>query len=191
MYKFIISLYITSIMGCTQWHYVTIDPYIPVSLDSFKNRIPIGLQVINARSTNNIAHRAGPDLFLISPKFIIRSRLDLTDTVKQRIKEGLTQMGFKVTRIEKSPNKTLTIEITRLKSRYKEKLPKFDVKVEAGLRVKCINGGSKYLNNYSHKNQLTSAPASTFPNENLINETLSETLKKIFKDKNLMACLEE
>ena len=184
-----ICLIIILSTGCMQRHYVTIDPYVPVIPHRFKNPKPIGLQVVNARSSNNIAQKSGPDLFFFRPKFTVRSELDRTDSINQKISEGLLRIGFKPKKIEKVPTKTLRVEIVRLKSNYEEKLPFLNVRVQAVLRGQCINRKKGYSKTYSYEKQLNSAPVSTFPNENLINETLSETLKKMFKDKKLISCL--
>ena len=98
-------------------------------------------------------------------------------------------MGFKPTRIEKIPHKSFKVEIVKLKSNYEEKLPSMNIRVQAALRGHCTNRGKSYFKTYSYEKQLNSAPASTFPNENLINGTLSETLKKMFEDEKLIACL--
>jgi len=175
--------------GCMQRHYIAIDPYVPVSPHSFKQPKPVGLQVINARSSNNIAQRSGPDFFFFSPKFTVRSESDLTDVMRQKISEGLFRMGFKPKRIEKVPNKTFRVEIVQLKSNYEEKLPALKIRVQAALRAHCTNTKKSYSKTYSYEKQLNSVPASTFPNEKLINGTLSETLKKMFEDKELISCL--
>ena len=91
--------------------------------------------------------------------------------------------------IEKIPNKTLRVDIVRLKSTYEEKLPFLKVRVQAALRARCTNTGENYSRTYSYQKHLNSVPASTFPNENLINDTLSETLKKMFEDEKLISCL--
>ena len=87
------------------------------------------------------------------------------------------------------PNKTFRVEIIKLKSKYKENLFSIDVRVQAAFRAYCINEVNSYSKTYSYEKKLNSTPASTFPNENLINGTLSETLKKMFEDENLIACL--
>ena len=185
----IICLIIILSTGCMQRHYIAIDPYVPVTPHSFKQPKPVGLQVINARPSNNIAQRSGPDLFFFRPKFTVRSESDLTDVMRKKISEGLFRMGFKPKRIEKIPYRTFRVEIVRLKSNYEEKLPALNIRVQTALRGRCINRGKSYFKTYSYEKQLNSAPVSTFPNENLINETLSETLKKMFKDKKLISCL--
>ena len=172
-----------------QRHYIVIDPYVPVTPHSFNQPKLIGLKVVNVRSSNNIARRSALGLKFYSPKYTVRSKLDLTDIMRHKISSGLFQVGFIPKRIEKSPDKTLRVEIIRLKSKYEERLPSFKVTVEAALKAKCSNGGQNYSKTYGHQRQVNSAPASTFPNENLINEVLSETLKKMFEDEKLIACL--
>ena len=187
--NFVIYLIIFVSTGCTQRHYITINPYVPVISHSLKQPRPVGLTVIDALSTNNIAQGVGPNLYFYSPKFTIRSKSDLTDIMRQKISEGLFRMGFKPKRIEKVPGKTLRVEIVRLKGKYVEKLPALNIRVQATLRAQCTNREKIYSRTYSYKKQLKSVPASTFPNENLINDTLSETLRKMFEDEKLISCL--
>ena len=134
-----------------QRHYVTIDPYVSVSSRNFKQHKPIGLKVLNARSSNNIAQRSGPDLSFYSPRFTLRTKSDMTDVIRQKISEGLLRIGFKPKIIEKIPHKTLRIEIVRLRSKYEEKLPFLDVRVQAAFRAHCTYRGKSYSKNYSHE----------------------------------------
>ena len=187
----IICLIIILSTGCMQRHYIAIDPYVPVTPHSFKQPKPVGLQVINARSSNNIARRSEADLKFFSPRYTLRTKSDLTDIMRQKIGEGLFQKGFMPKRIEKIPNKTFRVEIIKLKSKYKENLLAIDVKVQAAFRAYCINEVNSYSKTYSYEKQLNSAPASTFPNEKLINSTLSYTLKKMFEDEKLIFCLSQ
>ena len=87
------------------------------------------------------------------------------------------------------PDKTFRVEIVKLKSNYEKNLPALNIRVQAALRGRCTNRGKSYFKTYSYEKQLNSAPVSTFPNENLINDALSETLKKMFKDEKLISCL--
>ena len=187
--SFIISFVIIILIGCMHRHYVSIDPYVPVTPHTIKEPRSIGLMVVNARSSNNISQRSGLGLSFYSPMFTVQAESDLTDIMRQKISEGLIQIGFKPKRIEKIPNKTFRVEIIKLKSKYKENLLAIDVKVQAAFRAYCINEVNSYSKTYNYEKQLNSTPASTFPNENLINGTLSGTLKKMFEDENLIACL--
>ena len=64
-----------------------------------------------------------------------------------------------------------------------------DVNVQAKLRAACLNNRQKYSNIYfSKKNRIAITPT-TFPNENLINANLSELLRKVFTDTQLLTCL--
>ena len=186
---FIICLIITLSMGCMERHYIEINPYVPITSHNFNHSKPIGLKVTNNRPSNNIAREFGPDFIFFSPKFTVRSKSDLTEIIREKISEGLFRMGFDPKRLEKVPNKTFRVEIVRLKTKYEEKLPGFNVRVQAALRGHCVNRRKSYAKTYSYEKQFNSAPASTFPNENLINDTLSETLKKMFEDENLIFCL--
>ena len=77
------------------------------------------------------------------------------------------------------------------KSKYEEKIPALNIRVQAALQAHCNDGEKGYSRTYSYEKKLNLAPASTFPNENLINDTLSETLKNMFEDEKLLSCLSQ
>ena len=186
--KFIIWLTIVFSAGCSQRHYIAINPHVPVTPHNFSKPKPVGLKVIDARSGNKIAQWRG-DFYI--RKFTVSPDSDITDVMRQKISEGLFRIGFQPKRMEKMPTKTLRVEIVQLKSRYKQNLPVMSVKIQSILQARCKNEGKSYTGTYSDKKELNSAPASTFPNENLINDSLSDTLRKMFKDKKLISCLAE
>ena len=64
-----------------------------------------------------------------------------------------------------------------------------DVRVNSKIQATCKNNGKQYSKTFSaQKNRKGITPA-TFPNENLLNAALSETLGRMFTDQALIACL--
>ncbi|KMP11184.1 hypothetical protein UZ36_05250 [Candidatus Nitromaritima sp. SCGC AAA799-C22] len=172
--------------SCAQRHYITIDPHVPVTSKNIGHSKPVGLTVTDARSGNSIAQWKGR--FYVR-KFSVSPASDLTDSMREKVSEGLFRMGFHPRRIERETTRTLHVDILRLKGAYKEKLPALSVRIQAALRARCSNRDNRYSATYSDKKHLKSVPASTFPNENLINDTLAEALGKMFNDKKLLSCL--
>ena len=64
-----------------------------------------------------------------------------------------------------------------------------NVRVKTNLRATCDNNGRKYSNIYTAKKSRTGITPATFPNENLLNATLSEILGEMFTDQALLTCL--
>ena len=90
---FFIYLSISVSTGCTQRHFITIDPYVSVAPYNLNPNLPkaIGLKVVNLLSSNNIAHRSDPDLSFYSPRYIVRPKSDLADIIKKKSVQGCLQ----------------------------------------------------------------------------------------------------
>ena len=56
--KFIVWLTVVFSAGCSQRHYIAINPHVPVTPHNFSKPKPVGLKVIDARSGNKIANGA-------------------------------------------------------------------------------------------------------------------------------------
>ncbi|MCH8157016.1 MAG: hypothetical protein IID18_04570, partial [Nitrospinae bacterium] len=157
-----------------------------MTLGNFGQSKAVGLKVVDARPSNIIARWTGRFSFR---KFTVSPDSDLTDTMRRKVSEGLSRTGFHPKRIEKESTRTLRVEILRLKSVYREKLPTLDVRTEVLMRAHCNNRENRYSATYADRKRLNSVPPSTFPNERLINDTLSEVLRTMFSDKKLLSCL--
>lgn len=144
------------------------------------------MKVVDSRSGNTIAQ--WKDHFNFR-KFSVSPDSDITDTLREKVGEGLFRMGFNAKPLEREGERTLRIELLQLKSAYREKLPVLDVRAQAVMRARCANREIRYAATYRDRKKLNSVPPSTFPNDNLINDTLSETLRKMFIDEKLLACL--
>ena len=101
----------------------------------------------------------------------------------------LEKKGFIPKRFPSPKMKVLKVEILQLKSIYDEKGPNRGVKVSAVLRAYCNNKDQTYRREY--RERLTRYPIAptSFPNETLVNASLSGALKKMFSDDRLLKCL--
>jgi hypothetical protein len=83
----------------------------------------------------------------------------------------------------------LKVEILQLKSIYDETGPQLGVRVEAILRANCKNKDRTYKKIYRERLTRNPIAPTSFPNETLVNASLSGTLKKMFSDDPLLKCL--
>jgi uncharacterized lipoprotein YajG len=171
--------------GCTTHHQVFLDPSIPIHDSKIGNNILISFNVEDTRQNNIITkwHKG-------IRKFSISAQNDLKDIFSAKIQRGLKKLGFIPKTRTRNPNYSLKIDILNIKSKYTVS-SRMDVRVKTNLRATCNNNGQKYTNIYSAKKSRTGITLSTFPNENLLNASLSELLGKMFRDKALLYCLIE
>jgi uncharacterized lipoprotein YajG len=171
--------------GCTTHHLVFLDPSLPIHDSKIGNNIPISFNVEDTRHSNIIAkwHKG-------IRKFSISAQNDLKDIFSAKIQHGLKKLGFIPKARTRNPNYSLKVNILNIKSKYTMR-SRMDVRVNTNLRATCNNKGQKYSNLYSVKKSRIGIIPSTFPNENLLNASLSELLGKMFRDKTLLSCLIE
>ncbi|GJL79857.1 MAG: hypothetical protein NPINA01_28460 [Nitrospinaceae bacterium] len=167
-------------------HSVTINPALPVSRSDIGRNIVLNVKVIDSRPSNLISNWKGKLNFR---SFRIAPDEDLTAVLQNKIENGLQNLGFVPKRNPVKQTPALTVEILRLKSVYHKKSPNLGLKVESVLRARCQNINQTYKMDY--KERLTRNPIipTSFPNETLVNASLSGSLKKMFSDKQLLHCL--
>jgi len=181
----LISLFL-NFSGCSQQHFVRIDPALPVSLSNLGQNTVLGLKVIDSRPSNLISKWKGKFNFR---RFRISPEQDLANVLYAKIEAGLRKTGFTPKQFPSPNMQVLKVEIVKLKSIYDDIDPNRGVKVGAVLRAHCNNKGQAYQREY--RERLTRHPISptSFPNETLVNASLSGALKKMFSDDQLLKCL--
>ena len=180
-----LALFLT-IAGCSQQHLVKIAPALPVSPSNLGMNTTLGLKITDSRPSNLISKWKGKFSFR---RFRIAPEQDLTDVLYTKIATGLQRTGFTPKRFPSKNMPALKVEILQLKSTYDKTGPRLGIKVDAVLRAHCNNRERTYKETY--KERLTRKPISpaSFPNETLVNASLSGTLKKMFLDDRLLKCL--
>jgi uncharacterized lipoprotein YajG len=172
-------------IGCTTHHQVFLDPSLPIHDSKIGNNIPISFNVEDTRQSNIIAKwQKG------IRKFSISAQNDLKDIFSAKIQHGLKKLGFIPKARTRNPNYSLKVDILNIKSKYTVN-SRMDVRVKTNLRATCNNNGQKYSNLYFTKISRFGITPSTFPNENLLNASLSQLLGKMFRDNALLSCLIE
>ena len=183
--RFTLLLVLLLSTGCTTHHQVSLDPSIPIHDSKIGNNIIVSLSVVDTRQSNIIAkwHKG-------IRKFSISAQNDLKDIFSAKIQHGLKKLGFIPKARTRNPNHSLKIDILNIKSKYKLS-SRMNVRVKTSLRATCKNNGRKYSNLYFAKKSRIGITPATFPNENLLNASLSELLGEMFRDKALLSCLVE
>lgn len=172
--------------GCAQNHRVFIDPSIPIHISDIGKGLPVAVKVVDIRSSNIIAKWQGG--FKVR-KFTIISQGDLKEIFSTRIRQGLSKLGFTPKNSNFKTDRTLKIEILNIKSLYHENIPQMSIKVKADVRALCRNKGNRLSKIFTARKKRSGIAPATFPNEKLLNASLSEIMGKIFSDPALLACL--
>ncbi|PIQ95449.1 MAG: hypothetical protein COV67_14785 [Nitrospinae bacterium CG11_big_fil_rev_8_21_14_0_20_56_8] len=179
-------LVLGGLAGCATRHTVIIDPYVPVTSSQTGGGKKVGLKVVDSRKSNIIAKWSDK---INLRKFDVVPDSDIIDTLDFKISEGLGRLGYYPKRNSGSLERLLTIELLLIHARYEEKLPNMKVQIKTAFHAECKNQGQSYGKIYTDRKNLESTPASTFPNEKLINASLSNILLQMFSDPNLLDCL--
>lgn len=178
---------VLALVGCSERHLMTIDPTVPVKQKNIGNGEKLLLQVIDMRRSNTISNWQGG--FNIR-KFTVSSDAHVTETLKSKVRQGLNLLGFQPRSAQStSIKKSLKVEVLKIASLYKEGRPSLGVKVQTILRATCDNEGRRYQNVYRANRSKKNFSPAMFPNEKLVNATLSESLRMMFHDVTLLDCL--
>ena len=172
--------------GCAKNHRVFIDPEIPVHNSEIGRNLPVAVKVVDIRSSNIISKWRGG---LKVRKFTITSQGDLKDIFSTRIQQGLSKLGFLPKTSNSRANRFLKVEILQIKSLYKENIPRMSVQVKADVKATCQNHGESLSKIFTSRKKRSGINPATFPNEKLLNASLSELMGKMFSDPSLVACL--
>ena len=172
--------------GCAKNHRVLITPSLPIHNSNIGKGLPVAVKVVDIRSSNVISKWQGG---LKVRKFTVISQGDLKDIFTIRIKQGLTKLGFSPKTFNSKTERVLKIEILNIKSRYQENIPRMNVQVKADVRATWQNQEKRLSKIFTSKKIRFDITPTTFPNEKLLNASLSEIMGKIFSNPSLIACL--
>lgn len=182
---FFLALFV-NLLGCAKSHRVFINPSIPIHNSDLGNGLTVGVKVVDARSSNIISKWQGG--FKIR-KFTVISQGDLKDIFTTKIKQGLSMLGYSPKNFSSKSSRSLEIEILTIKSRYQEKPPKINIQVKADIKAICRNRERRISKNFSSRKNRSGISPASFPNENLLNDNISEVMGKIFSDPSILSCL--
>ena len=183
----VIALFVT-LPGCSKNHRVHINPSIPIHSSNIGDGLNVAVKVVDARPSNVISKWQGG--FKVR-KFTVISQGDLKDIFTTRIRQGLSMLGFSPKNFNMKSKRSLEVEILNIKSRYQENPPKINIQVKADIKVICKNQGKRTSKNFSSKKNRSGISPASFPNENLLNNNLSEIMGEIFNDPSIISCLKQ
>ena len=183
----VIALFVT-LPGCSKSHRVHINPSIPIHSSNIGDGLNVAVKVVDARPSNVISKWQGG--FKVR-KFTVISQGDLKDIFTTRIRQGLSMLGFSPKNFNMKSKRSLEVEILNIKSRYQENPPKINIQVKADIKVICKNQGKRTSKNFSSKKNRSGISPASFPNENLLNNNLSEIMGEIFNDPSIISCLKQ
>lgn len=162
---------------------VTINPTLESGKSNIGEGRTLSVEVVDAREQPAIGSRGGmyKDTSLITPAN------DLADAIRDASARKFREMGF-VVQAAKGASADITIFVDELSYRDPDSSVGFEVELESILRVVAKQNGDTYTGRYQVKNKKTYA---TVPgrdrNEEMINETLSGALQRLFNDPKLLA----
>lgn len=162
---------------------VTINPTLESGKSNIGEGRTLSVEVVDAREQPAIGSRGGmyKDTSLITPAN------DLADAIRDASARKFREMGF-VVQAAKGASADITIFVDELSYRDPDSSVGFEVELESILRVVAKQNGDTYTGRYQVKNKKTYATVSGRDrNEEMINETLSGALQRLFNDPKLLA----
>jgi uncharacterized lipoprotein YajG len=178
--------FIFILTGCAKDHRVLINPSIPIHNSTIGKGLTVAVKVVDTRSSNIISKWQGE--FKVR-KFTVTSQGDLKDIFTTRVRQGLSMLGFSPKNLNLKPGRSLIIEILNIKSHYQQNPPKINIQVKADIKATCRNKGKKVSKKFSSRKNRSGISPASFPNENLLNDNLSEIMGRIFTDPSVISCL--
>ena len=167
-----LTLFIFS-SGCAKNHRVFINPSVPIHHSDIGKGLPVAVKVIDIRSNNVISKWKGG---LKVRRFTVISQGGLKDIFTTRVKQGLTKLGFSPKNFNFKTERYLKIEILNIKSRYQENIPRMNVQIKADVKATCQNQEKRLSKIFTSKKKRFGITPVTFPNEKLLNASLSEIM---------------
>ena len=180
-----LALFIISSV-CSKNHRIFINPSVLIHSSSIGNGLPVAVKVVDTRPSNIISKWVGE--FKIR-KFTIISQGDLKDIFKTQTRLGLKKLGFTPKNFNLNSRRSLNIDILNIKSRYQEDSPKINIRVKADIKATCKNQKKKFSKIFTISKIRSGISPASFPNDNFLNDCLSEVMGKILTNPYLITCL--
>lgn len=187
--KLVLLLVLAAACGCARQFKVTVNPELYVNPSNVGSGKSVGVKVVDLRPDKTIGSSAR--LVNLS-KFEIRSDANVAETIHEKVRDGLRELQFKPKSFPEEKARAMRIEILRMKESFSQRMSRIDERMQVVLRVSCRGKESKYVRVYkAAKDESHRVLAGSFPNEKLINLTLSLVMQDIFADGKLITCLSQ
>ena len=178
----LVASFLTS---CTQTYKVDLNPELYVNPSAIGQNRVVDLKVEDMRRHKYIGKGRGD--WAKFNKFKILATSNVAEALEEKIVDGLKEMQFRPKTFRGKNKRSLHVEILTLKDRYLNKitnLGKFDEIIKVAIRATCSTPANKYRKIYKiHKKESHKILGGNFPNEKLINRTLSLVLQNMIEDK--------
>jgi uncharacterized lipoprotein YajG len=174
--------------ACTQVHSVAVVPELFVSPSQVGDGKTVGVRVVDRRASKIIGQGTGQ--LVMFRKYKIEPRPGLTATLEETAREGLRKLGFRPKAFNQEESRRLSVELLALRNTYTEKGTGFEEVMKVALKAHCRAKGGDYANEFRvTKEEEHPMVLTNFPNEELINLTVSLAFQRMFQDEQLLACL--
>lgn len=186
LYAISILVWTILIVGCASGpQQININPHIELATGSFGKNHPIRVVVKDMRDDPLLGTRGGahPEADLISIDN------DLKEAINQATRDALKRLGF-VTNDDVAQPFKFTVLIEKLTYNISGKRIATDVELFSAVQIVAENQGHKFTGRYNSKTQrkLFTTPSKE-KNTEYINQVLSDTLSRGFKDNGLLTFL--
>ncbi len=149
--------------------------------------VRVAVKVHDRRPESVLGHRG-----IDSDNAAITTRQNLVVLFRDAVIEGLARKGFKATDYDGETPLVLSVEIRKVQYSTDMEFWKGIVKTEAWLVASMHKGGVRFEQNYTGKRQMTSVEAPRAKtNERLLNEAISEAVRTMIEDPNLLRFITE
>ena len=158
---------------------VVLDPELQVSSSSFGEGVNITLVVKDERASNELGRRG-----MGMAKIDIEQ--NLANLIREKVTSGLERKGFTIVNSKENSSKTLVIELRALDYKTSVGFWTGGVHITGALKAESTSESSDYSEFYrveSEKRVMLNPTAKE--NQRLLNEGLTDLLRKLFEDKEL------
>lgn len=188
-YSLILCLFLTNIFSACALteQKAVLDPDLFVIENDIGSGKEIGVTVVDERPEDTLGYRGAAEF---SKGAAITTDQNVGEVFEQKIREGLTKKGFKPTLPTQGTLRSLKVEIRSLEYYPSTGFWTGGVHTKTALKAIARNAGKEYEKFYRGGNEerVLLVPSAE-ENEKLINMAISEILKKLFSDKNLLQFL--
>jgi uncharacterized lipoprotein YajG len=165
---------------------VTLSPVVNVASSDEGNHIEVAVRVVDERATLSLGRRGNED---IKGGEIIASQ-DVALVVQRQVVDGLRKKAFKPVEYSEAADPRLTVEVRLLEYSTSKGFWTGGVHIRSALKVIAHRSGNTYEHMYRNEREERVVIVPTADtNEQWINEVLGDTLKELFRDRDLFALL--
>ena len=188
-YKLIILVVFISLSSCAlSPQVIIINPDLKIDSTLSENRTTtIGLDVVDARSSNIIGQRGG----VYKETSNISTDDNMTSNLERRLAKALNDFGFHVVDKGKEAVAILTVRIMNINYIYHSDKVLNNIETRAEIQAVCRMGDKEYTGLYksTRKKDVLKTPDEE-GNSKIVNEVIAVVLQQMLKDNDLISFLD-